>query len=196
MTLYVTVTITAILAFCKVYIFSRNFNLIGKTPITMTLGKCSLKKAVDVCDCFEISGVEQFPAEERCACVTPWGGVLSLALSSARVSKALKRQQGQLQSPLLRSSLGKENVLCVKNWCNRCLTVCLMTRLDRVGVGTSMCHVSLFPLFPAAWLTLGSSYLVGLLGGSISCWILPCLGCRKLSLHFIIFTHTPIFQSM
>lgn len=55
MTLYVTVTITANLAFCEVHIFSRNFNLIGKTLIMMTLGKYSLKKVVNVCDCFEIS---------------------------------------------------------------------------------------------------------------------------------------------
>ena len=150
MTLCVTVTITANLAFCKVYIFSRNFNLIGKTPIMMTLEKYSLRKVVDACDCFEISRLEQFPIEEHCACVTPHGGLLSLALSSAWVLKALKREQGQLQPPLLRSSLGKENVLCIKNRCNHCLIVCLIMGLSRVGVGTSICHVYLFPLFPVA----------------------------------------------
>lgn len=41
----------------------------------MTLGKYSLEKVVDVCDCFEISRLEQFLVEERCACVTHHGGV-------------------------------------------------------------------------------------------------------------------------
>lgn len=194
MTLYVTVTITANLAFCEVYIFSRNFNLIGKTLIMMTSGKYSLKKVVNVCDCFEISWLEQFPVEELCACVTPHGGVLSLALSSAWVLKVLKREQGQLQSLLLRSALEKENKLYIKNRCNHCLIVCLIMALNRVGVGTSLCHVYLFPLFPVARLSLGNSYLVGLLGGLMSCWILPCLGCLELSLNFIIFPHTQLLD--
>lgn len=165
MMLYVTVTITANLAFYKVYIFSGNFNLIGKTLIMIASGKYSLKKVVDVCDWFEISRLEQFPIEECCACVTPHGGVLLLALSSAWVLKALKREQGQLQSPLLGSSPGKKNVLCIKNWCSHCLIVCLITELNRIGVGTGICHVYLFPLFSVVWLSLGNSYLVGSLGG-------------------------------
>lgn len=53
----------------------------------MTLGKYNLKKVVDVCDYFEISWLEQFPIEAICACVTPHGGVLLLALSAAWVLK-------------------------------------------------------------------------------------------------------------
>lgn len=188
MALYVTVTITANLAFCEVYIFSRNFNLIGKTLIMMALGKYSLKKVMDICDCFEISWLEQFSVEEYCACVTPHSGVLSLALSSAWALKALKREQRQLQSPLLRSSPGKENGLCIKNSYTSCLIVCLITGLSRV------CHVYLFPLFPVTWLSLGNSYLVGSLGCLMSCWILLHLGCLKLSLNFIIFTHTQLLN--
>lgn len=51
----------------------------------MTLGKYNLKKVVDVCDYFEISWPEQFPIKAICACVTPHGGVLLLALSAACV---------------------------------------------------------------------------------------------------------------
>lgn len=61
----------------------------------------------------KISQLEQFSLEEHCACVTPHRGVLSLpwALSSAWILKALRREQGQLQFPHLRSSLEKEIVL-------------------------------------------------------------------------------------
>lgn len=51
----------------------------------MTLGKYNLKKVGDICDCFEIFWLEQFPIEVICAWATPHGGVLLLALSAAWV---------------------------------------------------------------------------------------------------------------
>lgn len=163
--------------FCKAYIFSRKLSLIGKTLIMMTLGKYILKKVVDVCECFEISWVEQFAIDQQCCCVTSYGRVLLPALVFGLGPEGSKGSRGNLSPLLWRAHWGRKICYAYKKnklkkcW-NHCLIVCLITWLNRLEVCTDMPCI---PFSCVPRLSLENSCSMASLGGLMSCQILPCL---------------------